>query len=205
MFEEEEFLRTTSWNFLLKHSIKKLPINPLAIAKTNQWQVSSYKALAEESGLSVEDIAKRFGENIFCCYSKKRGAFLIGYHAYESKNALRWDFMKQEAHILLGHINKERPYLVPNKDMDWSHWEEQAEGLTRRILCPSILLHCLQAATKEDIVKYCGVPLEKAEKIAAHMLALEARNKFLTRKEEEFVFEQFQEFVQETLDKRDLS
>lgn len=104
--------------------------------------------------------------------------------------------MHELAHIHLGHIRQDAFYArTKGQSRQWL--EEEADGFTRRVLCPSIVLHEIQALTPQAIARCCGISMQAASYRARLMAALELRNLFFYDPLEKQVAQQFSDYIRE--------
>lgn len=177
-------LRDGVWNCFLDFNITSLPVDILSIAKKSGVRVvknSQAKALADnEHGKSFFD-----GD---CWY--------IIYDDTLDVPDARFTIAHELGHILLGHELALAKYIGgPALIQQKPRSEEHADMFAVRLLCPACILWGLDLHDAADIAHYCKAPLTIAKQRQARMKILYERNKFLTSKLEQSVYEKFKGYI----------
>ncbi len=194
--EHDRFLRISAWDFLLCQGICTLPIDVLSLLPKNGWAEGRYSQLAQRTGLSVAGIRTKYHPQGFVFWSETEERFWVCYDETLPVPTVRWQVMQDIAHIVLGHVSRDFPRLSRLDGARRTLSASEALSFTRRVLCPSIVLHELGALTPERIAHLCGIPRQAAEYRSRHMQILEARGAFCTDPMEVDVERQFAPFIQ---------
>lgn len=197
---EEHFIRDSAWEFILSQNICSLPVDPFSIAEKNEWQIYSFLELSKMSNISIENILKKYGCETFMIWSKKKCGFIIFFNAQMSKEKIRWKITEEISHIALGHLSSSIPIMTRYSEPDIYLYNEQAYDFTRRVLCPSIVLHRCRVLEKQHIQELCGIPEEYAEDVSKNIKRLEVKNKFRSSVAEVKVEKNFEKFINEYTD-----
>lgn len=179
--------RNASWQALIDFKVKELPVSVIDIAKKANITVVKNSIVNElnhgESGISI------FNKN----------NWFIVYDDNMSKERTRYTIAHELGHIYLGHPI-ENGYIARSADKN-SEIEWQAERFAIGLLAPACVLWALNLHTADQIQAVCKISHSAAEIRAERMKVLYERKKFLTHPLEQKVFEQFSEFIQNTVKK----
>lgn len=189
------FLQEAAWRFLLDEEIEQLPIYPSHIAKRHGWKLYTYAQIADRLHISTRDLIRKYDKDAFVFWSLADKTYVICYNSEMPPSVIRWSLMHEIAHIVLGHIGPDVPYLSRVRSEERSLWEVEAQGFARRVLCPSIVLHNCHTIEPPQIAQLCGISMEAAKHRSDYIKTLEARGKFRVHPLERAVEEQFKPFV----------
>lgn len=192
---DNAFFRRAAWAFLLQYNVAALPVDVLAIANAADIHVLTFSQLSARIAKPVPYICARYDDEGFTFYSKGERRFVLCYNEAFPSTVTRWTVMHEIAHVHLKHVTPSSPIFTRVRSFDRSIFEVEADTLTRRVLCPSIVLHDLHAFSASAIAELCGISLEAAIYRARHMKDLEARNRFLSDPMEAQVERQFMPFI----------
>lgn len=98
-------------------------------------------------------------------------------------------------HIFLGHTlfdGKLGRTFITDKPQN----ESEADMFAARTLAPACVLWGLNIHTAEDIMKVCNISYTAAKIRAKRIAELYKRDKFLTSKLEQKVYEQFKDYIE---------
>ena len=191
----DRFLRISAWNFLQQQEIDALPVDPLLLLSKNGWEACTYSMLSQRTGKTIPVIRKKYHTGSFVFWSEKEERFVVCYDADLPAQEIRWLLMQEIAHIVLGHVSRTVPILSRAAQERRDLAKSEARGFTRRVLCPSIVLHDCKAFSVADIARLCGIPKRVAEYRSKHMQILEERGAFRTDPIEVDVERQFKDFI----------
>ena len=184
-------LRDKAWRFILDNGINRLPVDLFRLAEKLGYTIMSYADIEKISGISSKTLEKKYSKKGIS-YLSAYGNHMIFYNAEQSKEEARWTIMHEIAHIHLGHVNRKAQTRIQGQDL---LKESLADGFSRRILCPSIVLHKCNAIEPEEIMTLCGISKSAANIRSTYMKRLKTRDKFLTHPLEKMVFAQFLAFI----------
>ena len=189
------FLRDFAWQLILNNGIDKLPVDVVKLAENLGIGLVTYGELTKIMTISFEEVKRKYGDRAFCFIS----SFFLNICAYNEtmpEPLMRWAVMHEIAHIALGHVTKQRRLLSYRNRTD--ALEREAQGVARRVLCPSIILHECNAVEVEEIMTLCGISREAAQYRSEYIKVLEKRKKFETSMLETKVKMQFENFIKRT-------
>lgn len=188
--------REPAWTYLLEQQICALPVDVVALAERNGYHLLSYRHYSALTGLSGTHLIKEYDKDGFVFWSDKRGQYVICYNEKMPCDVVRWTLMHEIAHIVLKHVSPAVPVLKRIRGEDRPVIEGLADSFTRRVLCPSIVLHECHAINPNTIATLCGISFTAAEFRSEYMKKLERRNRFLSRPLEIKVYQQFRGFIE---------
>lgn len=176
-------VRNASWQCLLDYNIKELPVNLLHITRESGIKTIKNSLVNElapsESGISVRDGSQWF----------------IIYDDDDAVPRCRFTIAHELGHIFLGHELK-KGYYTRTPNLKKPESEKEADMFAARLLAPACVLWGLDLHTTDEIQHVCGISYTAAQARADRMKILYERNKFLTSKLEQKVFENFREFIE---------
>lgn len=189
------FLREAAWNFLIEQNIRALPVNSRSIAARLGCRLFTYQEFSTRIKRPVEYLIEQYDNDGFVFWSKRDQQFIICYNDELPESVIRWTIMHEIAHIVLKHVTPEAPALTRIRKIEHPIFEKEADGFTRRVLCPSIVLHNCKTVEVEDIMRLCGISKQAAQHRSDYMKVLESRNKWRTDPLECAIEKQFMVFV----------
>ena len=189
------YLREVSWNFLITHNIKSLPIDAFSLAKKLGYKLYTYNEFSLIIGKPIEYLIDKYDNDGFVFWSKNKQCFVICYNSNLPSNIVRWTITHEIAHVVLGHVSQNTPTLTRIRKINRPQFEIEADGFTRRVLCPSIVLHNCQAFETQEIMALCGISQKAAKFRSDYMKTLEKRGMYRTDPLEIIVEKQFETFV----------
>lgn len=192
---DDIFLREIAWKFLMDQKIDKLPVSALAVARNSGYKVITYNEFADQIGMTTDYLIEKYDNDGFVFWSKADSCFTICYNQSLPFTASRWTVMHEIAHIVLKHVTPETPTLTRIRKIEHPRFERESDGFTRRVLCPSIVLHDCKALEVSEIMELCGISEEAARYRSDYIKKLEARNKWRTSHLEVEVEKQFKMFI----------
>lgn len=192
-----EYLTKSAWQFLLKQDICALPINPLQLCSKNGWIVYTYTQLSDLVHKSVPQLIELYDNDGFVFWSSQKRKYVICYNSAMPSPVCRWTLLHEISHIYLEHVAPHTPTLLRVRTEQRPFFEIEAQGFTRRVLCPSIILHNCKAFEPAEIVLLCGISREAAEYRSVHIKKLEDRGMFCTDPLERQVERRFAAFVRQ--------
>lgn len=164
--------RNASWNFLIDHNVRCLPLD--------------LKSIVSNMGVLV----KLDNYNILQENERGKTVSLNGQLAIIVSNATaqqtRYTISHEIGHIVLGHFGA--------KEIS-ANMEYAAERFAIGILSPACVLWGLDIRTAEEIADLCNISITSAKIREKRMQELYDRNKFLSSPLERKVFEQFSDFI----------
>lgn len=176
-------VRNASWQCLLDYNIKELPVNLLHITRKSGIKTIKNSLVNElapsESGISVRDGSQWF----------------IVYDDGDSIPRRRFTIAHELGHIFLGHELK-KGYHTRTINLKKPESEKEADMFAARLLAPACVLWGLDLHTTDEIQHVCNISYTAAQARADRMKILYERNKFLTSRLEQKVFENFREFIE---------
>lgn len=195
MMRNDIFLRNTAWNFLIKQNICSLPVSASSIAIANNYEIVKYSDFALAINKPIDYIIDKYDNDGFVFWSNRQQKYIICYNEKVPAPIVRWTVMHEIAHIELGHVTKTSPEMTRIRKIEHPYFEFEADGFTRRVLCPSIVLHDCEAIITEDIMELCGISRQAAKHRSDYMKILEQRNMWRTDPLEIQVEKQFKSFI----------
>lgn len=193
---QQGFLRKSAWKFLIRYAVCALPVDVFRLCGDMAVILRTYADLSALISQPESYIHLHYDPDGFAVWSRRDQAFLIYYNQAVHETVKRWTLMHELAHIHLGHIRQDAFYTrTKRQSRQWL--EEEADGFTRRVLCPSIVLHEIQALTPQAIARCCGISMQAASYRARLMAALELRNLFFYDPLEKQVAQQFSDYIRE--------
>ena len=163
-----------------------------SLCRTMRVETRTYREAAERSGVSEAELCARYDPDGFVTWSKRASGYVIYYNQNMNEQQLRWTLMHELSHVHLGHVQALR---TREKGKLHAWMETEADGMTRRVLCPSIVLHDLQALQPERIARCCGVSRQAARFASERMAVFERRNCYRMDALERQVEQQFMDFI----------
>lgn len=165
--------RDASWKFLLKHKIRKLPVDLKKLT-------SEMKIAVKNDVSGVLEPSER-GKVI----RDRKHTTIIIRPSDTCQN--RFTIMHEIGHIVFGHT--EKSYVKTDDD------EYTAERFAIDVLAPACVLWGLDIHSAEDIQQLCQISFTSAKRRAERMETLYRRNMFLSHPLERKVFAQFSGFI----------
>lgn len=135
-------------NFFLREKISSFPIDPFEIIKKNNWGLVSYSQLAEEHGVTIDNIIKAF--------QSKDGYVMLDSHNYtiayndtvEYKGRIRFTLMHEIGHIELNHLKDFDETILRRSQLTKSEYEileREAHAFARNTLAPAVVIETIEA------------------------------------------------------------
>lgn len=190
--------RVTSWDILRNEGIHSLPVDPVKIAQDNKVKLVTYSELAKQKNNLVKHYQERYSEAGFCYFIDNR--FYIAYDDTLPEFVQRYTIMHELAHIFAGDIGPHCNILDKLSSHDYR--EKEAHRMTRRVLCPSIVLHMCDCGSSEEIAALCGVEQQVATFRYIHLQSRRKNNIFLKSSVEREVLLDFLDFITEYLSRK---
>lgn len=180
-------IRESAWQCLLDFKVDSLPVDVRNIAAQAGIKVVSNSTLdvlkPEERGRSYFD-----GE-----------LWVIIYNDKMSVERSRYTLAHEIGHIFLGHDLKHSEMANVKKFSSKPRLEIEADTFALRLLCPACVIHSLELQSAQEIAEYCKIELPYAEQRFSRMKVLNKRNKFLTSETEQQIYQNFLEYIKNTL------
>lgn len=184
--------RTFAWEILLKEGFVSLPINPRHFLAKYHIQAVSYSAYAKSNHLTEDDIYEHYNDDGFIVFTN--GGYYFIFNQEKSRQRIRWTSMYAVSHYLLKHITPDTPILLRH-DRNRTKKDIEADNLTARILCPSIVLHTCGVSSAGELSALCDISPQAAEYRFSHLKQIRLNNRFLSFEEESAVLAQFAPFI----------
>lgn len=147
---------------LLKAGVRRLPVRPTELAKVNNVAVYTYTQYANITGITVGEVAERYGSDGFSLQFGDR--HVICYHFSGNVMRSRFTLAHELAHILLGHFQGGNITAVSPK------CENAANHLAIELLAPTAILSHIRGLTSREIADLCDISLTAAR--------LQSRNQY---------------------------
>lgn len=177
-------IRDSAWQVLLDYNIHSLPVNVTKIAHSSGITVFKNSDVNElkddEVGVSILTDDKWY----------------IVYDDTVSNERARFTIAHELGHILLGHPLK-LGYHARTIDISKPETERQADMFAIRLLAPACVIWGLGLHTPEEIKQAFNISHSAAKARASRMEVLYKRNKFLSSKLEQQVYQNFKEYISE--------
>ena len=184
-------VRNAAWQCLIDFKVDSLPVDVIRIAKEAGIKVIENKDI---NVLGPYENGKVF-------YMKRQ--WFIVYDERVPMERLRRTIAHELGHVFLGHRVAHKKYPNVSKAERVEKGEEQATAFAVRLLCPACVLKDLNVQSADDIIKYCMVDRGTAEDRMSRMKKLYKRNKFLTDPLEKQVYDNFSQYIQDELFKKE--
>lgn len=133
--------------------VRRLPVDPVAIAFALGIKVVGYKAAADLFDMNVRDLYTRcplgfsFKEDENCCIALNENAC--------GEQRRRFTAAHELAHCVLGHLDNETFSLQQECD---------AERFAADLLAPLVVLHRCGVSSAEEIARICGISRQAAKR-----------------------------------------
>lgn len=184
------YIQPLVWTFLLDHGIDRLPVDIWQIPQRNNWLLYTYRDFAKTAHPSFWG---KIDGSVpgFVFWSGRSRTYVICYDDTIPIDYQRWVITHEIAHIVCGHLRRRTMHTYSGSTL----LEAEAEGFTRRVLCPSIVLHDCQLLEPEEIQRVCGIPPDKAARKSKHIKEIELLNLYHIHPLEDAVEQQFTSFI----------
>lgn len=163
--------------------IRRLPVDPVAIALSLGIKVVGYRSAAELFEMNIRDLYSRcpfgfsFKDGKNCCIVLNENAC--------GEQRRRFTAAHELAHCVLGHLDN-RAYS-PQQERD-------AERFAVDLLAPLVVLHRCGASSAKEIARMCGISRQAAE-YRLRQLSERERRGFCADHDECRTAELFREFT----------
>lgn len=174
--------RDASWQTLLDHNIRELPVSVIRIC--NQSGISVVK------NSTVNELRNR--EDAISILDGKK--WYIIYDDTVIQQRSRFTLAHELGHIFLGHPLK-AGYHARTIDTERPEVERQADRFAADLLAPACVLWGLGVRTAEEIQTLCNISRTAAEIRMKRMDVLYQRNAFLLSPLEQAVYRNFQDYI----------
>lgn len=185
--------RVTSWDFIIKNQLCCLPVDISGLCFQHGIKLLSYHKFSSITGHSMKFITDKYSDDGFCLFFK--GNYSIVYNSAHDEGSIRCTLAHELAHIMLGHIGPDLPYLKWASVREGISDEQQADKFAGRILCPSVVLHFCGVSSPGELTHLCGVDKPMGNLRWEHLQFLRKKKRFLQKFEERQVLSQFIPFI----------
>lgn len=179
-------IRNATWELLIKHDIRELPVDIISIAIENGIHVVKNGDM---------NILKQGENGVSIVYEDSQ---YIIYDESKSKNIIQFTIAHETGHYFLGH-----PLIEENGfrkfDASKPKKETEADMFAVRLLTPMCIFHELGVQTLEEFTKISGLPPNLVKPRYERYIELEQRNKYYTSKKERILKEQFELYIKEKI------
>lgn len=186
--------RTSSWEFIIQSRLTRLPVDPLKLCTSLGIFKISYHQYAGRIGKPIAYIAEKYSPNAFCLFYEGK-YYIVCNENLSDQLRLNCIIAHELAHIVLGHIGPELPYLSLARYADRQPQELQADKFAGRLQCPSIVLHLCGIASPEELAAVCAVTPEIATERWDHLQVIRRLKRFFVVPQERVVMNQFAVFI----------
>lgn len=178
-------VRDAAWKCLIDFNITSLPVDLLDVAGKAGIKVIKN---GDVRILSSNEIGK-------CIYDYEENKWYLIYDDECTSGRRRFTIAHELGHIFLGHeliySEYERTFSTHKTQP-----ESEADMFASRLLAPACVLWALDVRSAEEIASLCDISQAASQIRAKRMQELYKRNKFLTTKGEQQVYEQFKCFIE---------
>ncbi len=172
-------IRNSTWQCLLDFQINSLPVDVLKIATMAGVHVIKNSL--------IRDL--RPGEYGKAYFNGQK--WIVIYDDTKPTVVSRFTLAHELGHIFLGHHLAYIKYAEIRQFHKIPKSEQQADTFAQRLLCPACILWGLNLHTPTEISQYCRVSTDVANIRAKRMESLYQKNKFLTNKLEQELYQNF--------------
>ena len=164
---------------------RRLPVDPVEIARALDFKVVDYKAAAELFDIDIRGLYSRcplgfsFKEDETLCIALNENAC--------GEQRRRFTAAHELAHCVLGHLNDSEPFS--------KRQEREADRFAARLLAPLVVLHECNVRSAKEIARICGISNQAAENRLTE-LAERERSGFVLSEDEARIAEMFREFTE---------
>ncbi|MCD8356287.1 MAG: ImmA/IrrE family metallo-endopeptidase [Clostridia bacterium] len=192
-YKNYQYARDSAWKILRDCKADRLPVDVLQVCKELDIRVLSY-----EDGKTIIERHK------FQRFTKRTDGFtlvlyeqpIIFYNSACTKERIRFTIAHELGHIVLGHVEWNRPTIINREPSAHDNPRETAANqFAARLLAPACVLWALDVHKAEDIAQLCDISLPAALFRAQRMAELYRRQRFLTSPLEQEVYAQFKPFI----------
>lgn len=144
--------------FLIANNIHSLPLNPLELAKKNNWNPVTVGHCAKELLCDREAVIKSNDGYTMRCYDAYR---IIYNEQIDTPARISWTIMHEIGHIVLGHlVDFEQTSLYRSSpgaalgltEAEYDILESEADAFAAEVLAPLPLLVILKIQSAEEIM-----------------------------------------------------
>ncbi len=154
--KENSRIRDLAWHFLLDKNIDRLPVDVFELAESLGYVTVTYSHLSRLSKKIKTIYINNYSFDGFSFISSS-GAYAICYNEDNTDQMIRWTIMHEISHIQLGHLSSTGRTVHRIRGIDHPLMEALADGYTRRVLCPSIVLYRCSVQSVVEISTLCGI------------------------------------------------
>ena len=180
--------RLKAYEVLKREQITCLPVNPEGLITRHGYKLLTYDNYTVMTGIPIDDIIYEYGDDGFTVSGED--GFVICYNQYKGSGRVRWTLMHEFCHIELGHVG-EHLSIIKRSNKNKDAFDQAADAMTARILCPSAVLLLCHVTGAAEISKLCGISMEAATYRWNHLQAIIPNKRFLTIPEEREITAQF--------------
>lgn len=141
-------------NFFQRENISSFPIDPFEIIRKNNWGLVSYSQLADEHGVTIDEIIKAF--------QSKDGYVMLDSHNYtiayndtiEYEGRIRFTLMHEIGHIELNHLKDFDETILRRSQLTKSEYEileREAHAFARNTLAPAVVIETIETYQKNRL------------------------------------------------------
>lgn len=143
--------------FFLQEKVTDFPIDPFTIIKRNKWGLLTYTELAEQHGVSVEDVINAFqSDDGYTTYDGMN--YCIAYNdTIRHPGRIRFTLMHEIGHIYLNHLEDFNETILRRSTLTETKYkilEDEANAFSRNTLAPVVVVNHLNITTIKDLVNH---------------------------------------------------
>ena len=192
-YENYKQARDLSWEVLIAHNVRELPVKIVPICRGYGIRVRSYQDSSDVlRGLGLLHMTDRTDGFLTYIYATP----VIFYDQRCVPGRQRFTIAHELGHYLLGHVQPGQVTAINREPAPGdSPQERQANQFAARVLAPACVLWGLDLHSADEIAAACGISRAAAAFRAERMQELYRRGKFLTAPQERRVYRQFENFI----------
>lgn len=146
--------------FFIDQGIHTFPLDPFEIIQNNKWGLITYSELAEDHGVSIDDIINAFqSEDGYTVYDGTN--YTIAYNdTILVPGRIRFTLMHEIGHIYLRHLVEFDETILTRSSLTERKYkvlENETNSFARNILAPVMIVKDLKIKTVNDLVDYFGL------------------------------------------------
>ncbi len=138
----------TVYSFFVQEEITELPLDPFALIKKNKWGLVTYSKLANENGITVDEVINGFqSEDGYTIWDGEN--YTIAYNdTITSPERIRFTLMHEIGHIKLGHLTDFEETILRRSELTEEKYEvleREAHAFARNSLAPAAVVNRIKA------------------------------------------------------------
>lgn len=161
-----DIVMTRANELFAKEGIIEFPIEPFEIIKNNKWGLVTYSELAEEYGVTVDEIKAAFqSEDGYTIYDGTNHT--IAYNDTVSVHGrIRFTLMHEIGHIYMNHLIDFDETILRRSNLTETKYkvlENEANSFARNTLAPVIVVKDLKINSVQDLVNHFDISSSAAK------------------------------------------